>query len=322
MILSKFKKLSLLAGSALLFMGLSSLPSYADDSAALAQIAQILQSIDKTTQRIEADVIKIMGYVQGLPDFMNELTQMSQSVRATDGANQSGDPSKDDPLVNTFQQPFALAGVTYAADNKTQLATATGLDNSFFSGVKKTDMPQNPASLLYSSLMGNTTKFIQTNGDTSVHDQLLAAALNYVANASGYNITHKSPNGLNPSLPDAANRYGSYYNTVIPAQSFGANVLSQLYAEQVNGNATSKTQDNLIALATGQSWLATIASEDIGKVLRQILMFESQNYVVATQLLETQKKMLTAQVMTNAILIASSQWTEKTMYDDASKRGI
>jgi hypothetical protein len=58
-------------------------------------------------------------------------------------------------------------------------------------------------------------------------------------------------------------------------------------------------------------------SEKIGYVLRQILLYQSQTFVLMTQIVQLQKQMVSAQVMTNATLVAVNQVNERVLAADA-----
>jgi membrane-bound inhibitor of C-type lysozyme len=95
-------------------------------------------------------------------------------------------------------------------------------------------------------------------------------------------------------------------------QTFNGYVLSQLYEDVKNGVAAAQT--TLINQASDPAnWFATITTESIGAVLRQTLMYQSQSYIVLTQLLQTEKMLLAAQTMNNTLLVLSNQSNESFM---------
>ena len=147
-----------------------------------------------------------------------------------------------------------------------------------------------------------------------------ASALNYLTNAAGLSISHvMPPNPINiwgdPQSNSAVQRYIDLYNTVSAVGSFNTFALSNL---AIDTNKTNVIQDSLIMKASNSAWLLQIATEELGKVLRQILLFESQNYVVSTELLKLQRQLLTAQVMTNTLLVLNNQMNEYVIYSKAS----
>lgn len=144
-----------------------------------------------------------------------------------------------------------------------------------------------------------------------------ASPYNYIKAASGISNTHAIPGANWQGSARDQLKYTNYFSTVTAIESFTAYVLSDQYAENQNGNGLNTVQTSLINQASNSTWLAQVATEELGKVLRQILMFESQNYVILTQLLQTQKKLLTAQVMTNSLLISNNLPMENLLVSNA-----
>lgn len=143
-----------------------------------------------------------------------------------------------------------------------------------------------------------------------------ASPYNYVKNASGFSLFHPAPNPSWHGTAAAWSRYANYYNTVMAVESFNSYVLSNQYADTTNGTSFTNTQLNLIQQASNSAWISQIASENaenLGVILRQLLMFESQSYVLLSQLVQLQRQMLTAQVMTNSMLVAINETNESAM---------
>jgi hypothetical protein len=129
---------------------------------------------------------------------------------------------------------------------------------------------------------------------------------NYIKHASGMSIKHTLPGQNWQGSDQAQSNYTNYYNTTIAVTSFNAYILSKLAAQASDQNSFTKTQNQLIQAASNSSWFAQIASEELGKVLRQMLMFESQNFVLMSQILQTEKDLLAAQVMNNSLAITAN----------------
>jgi len=125
------------------------------------------------------------------------------------------------------------------------------------------------------------------------------------------------PRGPRGTETDIKN-YQNYFNTVNAIQSFNGYVLSGLYAESKGGNQFNTTQLALLQQTSQPSWLNQIASQELGKVLRQMLLFQSQTYVLISQLIQTQKQLLIATTMTNSLLIANNQLNETVLYSRAA----
>ncbi|MBX3709927.1 MAG: hypothetical protein KIT56_10780 [Gammaproteobacteria bacterium] len=168
--------------------------------------------------------------------------------------------------------------------------------------------------LVYSSVLGTPFFAKDPRVQPGAPSSNINLPYNYIKNAAGLNLYHKIPD---PSwkASDARTRYQSYFNTVMAAESFNGYILSHQAAE---GNQLNTLQTTLVTQATDpQNWFAQVASENIGFVLRQILLYQSQTFVLLTQLIQLQKQMVTAQAMTNSLLIAANQVNENLMVSSA-----
>jgi len=144
------------------------------------------------------------------------------------------------------------------------------------------------------------------------------SAYQYIKNASGLNITHYVPSKVWRGTAEDKTKYANYYKTISAVQSFNTFVLSALYADSQNGLKLTKTQESLLKQASDPNWFVDISSEPIGLVLRQILLFNSQNFVLLTKILETNKQQLAAQSITNTLMILGNQFTEENLYSKAT----
>jgi hypothetical protein len=144
------------------------------------------------------------------------------------------------------------------------------------------------------------------------------SAYNYIKNASGMNITHEVPLASWVGSEDAKAKYLDYYKTISAVQSFNTYVLSALYVDSQNNYNLSQKQLDLMKQASDPNWFVEVASENIGIVLRQILLFNSQTYVLLIKMFETAKQQLAAQSITNTLLIMGNQFTEKDLYNRAT----
>lgn len=148
----------------------------------------------------------------------------------------------------------------------------------------------------------------------------------YIKNIAGLNIIHYPPWSftLNKNRPVSNPQvYANYYNTVMSIESFNAYILSNFYIDYVlNETPLTQQQIALINQAGKADWFAQIAAENIGFVLRQLLTYESQVFVVLTELLQSIKQLLAAQAMTNTLLILNNQSNEKIMFQRAANLPI
>lgn len=214
--------------------------------------------------------------------------------------------------TSSLQSVFASLNNAYLTNTQNTFDVQAPLLNDFFGSPLRIDYAND---LSYSSLWGKPYVKETREGVDS--------AYNYVKNASGLNIEHVLP-GSAPQWKGSQtdiDKYRKYYQTIAAVQTFNTFVLSQSYVNQKNGYQFTLAQLELIKQASdAKSWFATIASEDIGIVLRQILMYNSQIYLALTQLLQTQQQVLTAQSMTNTLLIMGNQFTENQLLGKASGR--
>lgn len=137
----------------------------------------------------------------------------------------------------------------------------------------------------------------------------------YIKSASGATLFHRKPNVINPGSAFQKS-YSAYFNLANAVQSFNNYVLGKYL---LRGGEISQQQSVLYRKASNGAYLSSIASQPIGYVLRDILLFQSQQYVLTSKLVEIQREALMATVMTNALLIASNQQAEDSLYDQTQK---
>ncbi len=233
--------------------------------------------------------------INKLPVYLNQLTKMSLSWLAPD----------DSTATATLQNHFT----TLANEKLENAQTQTDSQNQFLSAFIPA-ASKDSADITYQTMLLPLT----TPSSASQNN----AIFNYTLYASGLNIQHTAPDDIGWRPGRSLILYKNYYYTASAVQTYNGYILSELYANSKNGNKIKKTQDSLVHQANGSDWFTQIASENIGIVLRQILLYNSQTYVVLTQLLDTQQKLLTAQVMNNALLIAVNQESESRLYTKAA----
>ncbi|EKD73667.1 MAG: hypothetical protein ACD_45C00229G0005 [uncultured bacterium] len=222
-----------------------------------------------------------------------------------------------DTTETTANLQSSFANLTGAAlqNATTQINLQPQLTKDFFgTAITKNTVPY-ANDMAYQTLLGQ----LYFNPDPRKTNQnTVDPAYNYLKNVAGLNISHTVP-GLNWSgTPENKLKYMNYYTSVSAIQTYNGYLLSQLYADYVNGGELNKQQVALIQQASGSDWFTHVASENIGVVLRQILMYNSQLYVVMTQLLQTQKETLAAQAMTNTLLVIGNQFTESQLISKAT----
>ncbi len=313
----------------LLFLALTGASSSdADNSLApLSAESGVLQQILSVVSNIQAN----------FPVYLTQMAHLSLSAL---------DPDTSTAMANAQNQFTMLenGNISNAATQLTttqQLLAGSSTQPGFFRNIQgnaPTTNPTTPASypytivndLTYPTLLGHLYVSPDPRQLPSGSSSLPAATpnYNYLINASSVNITHRAPQAVWDPLLDARrvsdihipyqHMYANFYKTVSSVQTFNAYVLSALYAESQNGYPALTAQNNLIQQATSSSWFTTIASEELGSVMRQILLFTSQTYVLMTKMLSVQQQTLTALVMTNSLLIAVNQSNENMLYKVAN----
>jgi hypothetical protein len=302
--MKSIKKMAFLAGAAITVTSLYVGPSRANDNTTyLQQIAQ--------------NTANILTAVNTLPNYITQMLAYATNMTATDTAMDGSS------LTPTLQGYFTTTGNQFTQDPALQLAKQPSLNKDMFNAqvvpgvLAALPPPQNANDLVYSTLLGSP--FYSTDPRQPKPSDL---PYNYIKTASGINILHMMPSGGASwnGYPSDYARYQSYYNTVMSVESYNGYILSNQYEEALNNNALTTAQMQLVSQATGSSWFTAITSESIGVVLRQLLMFESQSYVLQTQILQTEKQMLAAQVMTNTLLIATGMYDEEQLLTRAEKK--
>lgn len=255
---------------------------------------------DKTPSKSESYLKDIRDTlvlnINKLPVYLNQLTKMSLSWLAPD----------DSSATATLQNRF-----TSLANTKLQNARTQTESQDLFLGtlIKPETSPIDSTNIAYQTLLSPLTPKNSAMRDNAIYK--------YTVYASGLNIQHAPPQYTWERSP-AVDIYRNYFYTTSAVQTYNGYILSDLYANSKNGNKVKEMQDSLTQQASSSDWFTQIASENIGVVLRQILLYNSQTYVVMTQLLDTQQKLLVAQTMNNALLIAVNQEAENRLYSKAS----
>jgi hypothetical protein len=287
---------SCLAGACLMLSGsLYAANGGGNDSAYLKKIADNTDAILVKVNDIPAYIVKMLEYVLNMQKI------------------------DDSEATTNMQKEFATTGKNIVDNASLQLAAQPTLNTDLLgSDITKASFP-NANDVLYSTLLGQPLYNPDPRNKAGA-PPTVNPPYNYVKNAAGFNLAHIAPSTSWQGKERDYSRYLNYYNTVMSVESFSGYVLSKQLAELQNGNALTTAQASLVTQASDSNWIATIASEEIGKVLRQILIFESQTYVLMTELLQTQKQLLAAQVMSNTLLIANNQTNESHLLSSAQGR--
>jgi hypothetical protein len=268
--------------------------------AATGDAAAILAAIKVDTGNLLAAVNTIPAHID---TFATNFTQFAIQWTGPDSSSTTAE----------LQSNFAKLSNVTVANAKAQSDLQQQLINDFATTNEITSSTLPYANdLIFQSMMGQSL----TSSKGAAYRP--SSGYGYIKNASGLNIKHSVPPANWPSTPTQA-RYVNYFNAIMAAQTFNGYVLSQLYTDTLKeqDGVSSDLQKSLMTQASNSDWFTLVGSEYIGLVLRQILMYNSQIFVLMTQLLQIQKQSLAAQAMTNTLLILGNQFTETQLLQKA-----
>jgi hypothetical protein len=211
-----------------------------------------------------------------------------------------------------LQNSFTTYASQSAASSTGTTELAKKMATSYFSlaGISPTSIPY-ANDLGFPALLGSPV-FEETRKNAD-------PAYNYLQFASGLRLTHAAPSQTwHGSLSDQTN-YINYFGTMTAAQTFNGYVLAQIYSDLKNG--IPSTQTTLVNQASDPTtWFATITTESIGAVLRQSLMYQSQTYILLTQILQTEKMLLAAQAINNTLIMSTGLISENMLMKKAIEK--
>lgn len=254
----------------------------------------------KDVTRQESGDNKPMPQIYTMRSNMSALGQLFQDGIATDPNSSNKDIENTNNILLKQQKDAFAASQSYGGT----VLTA----DSFISKQKK------PAPILEKIPNVDDLSYTTAIGLSSLIDNTTKAPDNYINAVSGANFMHFTP------LVDPTNisqkQYKDYFKLTYSIQSFNNYVIGKYL---LRGASVSKNQSALYGKASSDSYLVSITSQPIGYVLRDILLFQSQNYVLTSKLVELQRETLMAQVMTNALLIAANRQNESALYDKSQQ---
>lgn len=265
-------------------------------------------------------------------DRVNNLPAALVNLGAYTAAWMNADDGKNSPTP-ALQGTFTQLGNLFTTDITTQNSLQSTLNTNLLSNdgsnaatfntgssASASSTPATPTTfpfandLVYSSLL-DAPFFAKDPRASGSQNKKVDSALNYIMNASGLNLAHVKPGNNWQGSPDSLQRYQAVYNTLMAATSFNGYALSNAYADK---NQFTTLQQTLIQQATDpKNWFAQVSSENIGLVLRQLLLYQSQTFVLLSQTIQFQKQMVTAQAMNTAVLMAMNQTNERLLVSSA-----
>jgi hypothetical protein len=284
--------------------------------AAVLGIISISQAAADTGTDSSASLLaQIASYTNGTLTAVTSTSNPVVTVIVAALTNLTSPDTATDPQTPTpaLQQSFTSYVTQTEASLAAQTALQSQLATTLFSGFTASTVAY-ANDLSFSSLMGVATPVYNPEPRSTSPD----SALNYLQYAAALNVTHTIPGSSWTGSSADQLTYTNFFNTAYAVQSFNGYVLSQLYEDIKNGVPTAQT--TLVNQAAASTWIATIASESIGAVLRQTLMYQSQSYILLTQILQTEKMLLTAQTMNNSLITLGNMATEGVLRAKAIKR--
>lgn len=246
----------------------------------------------------------ILEQVNNLPTYMQTLSEMALQWTTPDTSDATA----------SIQSNFTTLGNLINQNLDTQSKLMPQVEQDMFGdSQKEAKKLPNYTDLLYSTVLSPPDE-----SDASKKKKSANSAYNYIKNAGGITIPHIVPGPSWQGEEGVQNKYISLFNTTMAIESYNGYILGQQYAD---GNQFNTLQTTLITQATdAEKWFAQVASENIGWVLRQLLIYQSQVFILLTQLVQTQKQMVTAQAMTNSLLIINNMAYESSLVSSAQNR--
>lgn len=217
-----------------------------------------------------------------------------------------------------LQSSFATLTNTAITNSGTQLTLQQKLLPDFYNSVNTNNYPE-ANDITFGTLLGQP--FFTPDPRNSNGSPPVDSSLNYIKNVSGMRLRHVVPQQNWQGTADNQKKYREFYGTVSAIQTYDAYVLSQLYSDNANGGTLTSQQTQLMQQASGSTWFTQVASENLGVVFRQMLMYNSQLYVLMTQMLQTEKQLLATLAMTNTLIVIGDQFPEGQLLQKATTAG-
>lgn len=253
--------------------------------------ASALSNTEYYLSVIAQNTYSILDRVNNLPTLLENISTSLLSVMKQD--------DEDGSIILATQGDFASLGQLFSGQSsglntiqKQVVADMLNVSINDFSEPR-----DNPAIL--SRLPEINELSYSTLLDMPPASKGAANKYNYIKNAAGFNLQHPIPSDKWKGKEFKKKQYEAYFKTLTAVESYNAYILSRLAFD----SGTTAIQDQLVSQASSSSWMAEIATEEIGKVLRQILLFQSQNYVLNTQIQKSIRDIVTVQAMNNSLMV-------------------
>lgn len=259
-------------------------------------------------------------YLQQIAQYTQQILRFLQDPAnfAGVGVSLMQQDTGDDTITTKAQQTLAASGWQYTMSQQLVKALQRQLISDII-GKPMEDFSGKTPKILGAIPDVNALSFGSLLGVLPVQDAPFNA-YDFVKIASSANTVRPIPSNSWQGNEDAKAKYKNYYNTVTAVESFNGYVLSEMafqYALKAN-----EMRDQLINMASSSDWIAKVATQELGRVFRQILLFESQNFVLNAQIEKNQRQMVAAQAMTNALLIKFNAINESELIRSAKGKDV
>lgn len=242
----------------------------------------------------------ILTAVNNLPSYLIDISQLAISWLSPDTSDTTA----------TLQGTFATYATQMATSATAQNALSIKMASDFFGTAAP---PSFINDMDFNTVLGSP--FVTPDPRAQSGSPAIDSAYNYIENAAAVNFSHAQPGASWAGTKGDQQRYANFYRSVSAVQTYDAYILGQIYTD--TNAAIPASQAALLTQASTSNWFAQVASEQIGIVLRQILMYNSQSYLLLSQLLQTEKQLLATQAMTNTLLIINGSTNENYMLQKA-----
>lgn len=253
----------------------------------------------------------ILSEINKLPAYITQITEMATSFMASD--NGSENPIDWGSNWNNQQNLLVTLNSNAVSNETNQYALQQTLLTNFFKAENVSASPPIPPNLndlTYTTLLGQPLVSPDPRAGAD-------PAMNYLINASGLSIPLSKPGTGWRGDKTAQLNYQKYYNTMTAVQTYNAFVLSRLYQEGKTTQDNNSTRMKLAAQSGNSDWFSSVINNDLGWVLRQILLYNSQMFLLLDQLLQTQKQMAATLAMTNTLILVSNQFQGNFLLEKA-----
>lgn len=267
-----------------------------------------LEQINTNTLSVVQNTLNIMN---NLTDYLDTLS--SSLMQADNSSTTSG-------TLLPNMQPF---NIQLETDISNQTSLQQQLNTNLLGKDATPDTLPNANDLVYQTLLGKL--YFNPDPRKKASKGKIDPAYNYILNASGIGLSHITPSGDWQGSDTDQKKYMDFYNTVTSIESYNGYVLSSQYADK---NQFNTLQTNLINALNGpppkpntpptpSPFYTQIASENLGIVLRQMLLFQSQIFLLLTQQIQLQRQQLATQSMNNTLLVLSNSMNESYLASKA-----